>query len=361
MTEAVLAAAAFGSGGWGWWAIGGGLLALAAGDLWARRETVKFSMPFFEREPPFNLTPEPADPTAEDVRVPVPGVTNDRGEPLALAVAVTPAAGETRGVVVFCAETGGSRWFWRRYAAALPGAGFAIVSFDHRSTHDSDAEPGYVPGHWPEEREVADALAVVRRTLDDPRFAGLPVGLFGVSRGACVALAAAAREPRVAAVASDSGFVTDGVVTGFARKWASLAVPKWLEPYIPTWHIRQTMWIMRKVAERRKGVKFLALQRDLPKLRRRPVWLVNGGRDSYVTPLQLDRLSAATGAEAWVVPGAKHNAAREKAGTEYDRRLVAFFAAHPPPPAAPSRAARTTPPAPAPSERSTAEPSLAIS
>ena len=317
--------------GWGAWAAAGvaGLLILAALDVWARRAVVRFSMPVFEREPPFNLTPEPPEPGVPAVRVPVPGVTNAAGEPLSLAAAVAPAQGDARGVVVFCPETGGSRWFWKRYAAALPAAGFAVVSFEHRGTGESDADPRHAPGHWPTEAEVADVLAVTRAVLDDPRRfglpPGLPVGLFGVSRGACVALAAAAREPRSLAVAADGGFVTDDVITSFARRWAVLAVPKWAVPLIPTWHIRRSMAFLRKTADRKKGVRHLALQRDLRRLSGRPVWLVSGARDGYVAPEQTRRLARKLDVDPWLVPKAKHNQSRETAPAEYDARLTAFF------------------------------------
>ena len=318
--------------GWAVWvALGVALLAaLVILDLLARRAVVGFAMPFFEREPPFNLIPEPPEPGAHTVRVPIEGATNARGGTLSLAVSVVPAAGELRGAVIFCPETGGSRWFWRRYAAALPEKGFAVISFEHRGMFDSDTDPDHTPGHWPTESEVADALAVTRTVLDDPEEfdlpADAPIGLFGVSRGACVALAAAAREPRVAAVAADGGFVTDGVLTEFARRWAMLAVPKWFVPLIPTWHIRQSMWFLRKAADRKQSVRFLALQRDLRRLRSRPVWLVSGVRDSYVTPEQTRGLARAVGGEAWLVPKAKHNQARELATAEYDARLTSFFA-----------------------------------
>ena len=335
---------------WGWALLIGGVLILIE-EIWSRRAVVRFAMPLFEREPPFHLTPEPPEPGAEEFRVAVPGVTNDRGEPLTLDAAVIPArgpfAGRPRGAVVFCPETGGSKWFWRRYAAALPAAGFAVVAFEHRSHGASDVEPGYAPGHWPAEREVADALAVLRWALNAPRFAGLPVGLFGVSRGACVALAAAAREPRAAAVASDGGFVTDRLVTEFAFKWTTLAVPKWVIPLVPRWHVRQSMWLLRKAAERKQNRKFLALQHDLKRLRNRPVWLVGGARDGYVTPAQTERVAEMARAKTWIVPKAKHNQAREIVTEEYDRRLCAFFEAAMPPPEA-GDAAKNTGPQPKP-------------
>ncbi|QDT17040.1 alpha/beta hydrolase [Alienimonas californiensis] len=317
--------------GWVLWAIVGIVLLLIvlAFEVVSRRAVVRFALPFFEREPPFNLVPEPATTGALVTEVALDEATNARGEPLKLSVAVIPAEGPPRGVVMFCPETGGSKWYWRRYAEALPSAGFAVVSFEHRGMFESDEDPRHVPGHWPAEPEVEDALAVVRAVLDDPgRFGlppGLPLGAFGVSRGACVSLAAAAREPRIAAVAADGGFVTDSVVTEFARKWAMLAVPKWFVPLIPTWHLRQSMWMMRKSADRKKGIRHLALQRDLRALRDRPVWLVSGARDSYVTPEQARRLARAVDGTVWLVPKAKHNQSRDIAGAEYDRRLTAFF------------------------------------
>ena len=335
---------------WPWWgwALLVGCVLLLCEEIWSRRAVVRFAMPLFEREPPFHLKPEPPEPTAEEFRVTVPDVLNDRGEPLTLDAAVIPARGQVRGVVVFCPETGGSKWFWRRYAEALPAAGFAVVCFEHRSHGASDTEPGYAPGHWPAEREVADALAVLRWALDAPRFAGLPVGLFGVSRGACVALAAAAREPRAAAVASDGGFVTDRLVTEFALKWTTMAVPKWAKRFIPDWHIAQSMWLLRKSAERKQNRRFLALQRDLKKLRGRPVWLVGGARDGYVTPAQTERVAEMAGAKTWIVPKAKHNQARALMTEEYDRRLCEFFGGAMAGGATAGRAATPTSPAPRP-------------
>ncbi|MEM9702363.1 MAG: hypothetical protein AAF907_07960, partial [Planctomycetota bacterium] len=185
------------NGGWVFWLAIAALsaAALLLFDVVIRRATVKFALPFFEREPPFNLVPEPPDEAAKVYRVAVPGLKNDRDEPLHLSVAVIPADGPPKGAALFCPETGGSKWFWKRYARALPPAGVAVVSFEHRGMYDSDADPHHAPGHWPTESEVTDANAVLRRLLDAPESfdlpAGLPVATFGISRGGCVALAVA--------------------------------------------------------------------------------------------------------------------------------------------------------------------------
>ncbi len=333
----VLAQQTLGGGlcdGWTVWIVlGVGLLMVGvAVDLTIRYAVVRFSLPFFEAEPPFNLVQEPIEASAKTLRVTVPGASNDRGGPLTLAVAAVPAHGETRGIVVFCPETGGSRWFWRRYISALPPAGFAVVCFDQRGTYDSDTDPSYpanYAAHWPTEAQVEDTLAVTRAVLDDPGLFGLPTGrptaLYGISRGACAALATAAREPRVLAVAADGGFVTDSVLVRFSRRWAMLAVPKWMAALLPTWHIRQSVWYLRKAADRKKGIRHLALQHDLPQLKGRPVWLVSGSRDSYVVPEQTAEIAEAVGVEPWLVKKAKHNQSREIAGAEYDARLTAFF------------------------------------
>ena len=91
--------------------------------------------------------------------------------------------------------------------------------------------------------------------------------------------------------------------------------------------MRQSMWLLRKAADRKRGVRHLALQRDLPDLHGRPVWLVSGARDSYVEPEETREIADAVAAEAWLVPKAKHNQSRELVTAEYDERLTAFFTA----------------------------------
>ena len=328
-------AAGWGAVEWTLAAAGVAAVLVVLADLAFRVFAVRVARPFFEREPPFALTPEPPDPAAETHRVPVPGVTRADGGPLELAVAVTgPSAawrtrhGETpRGIILFCPETGGSRWHAKRYAAALPDAGVAVVSFAHRGTGDSDAAPGPAANHWPGEPEVADARAVLDWAAARPAFAGLPAGVFGVSRGGCVALAVAARDRRVKAAAADGAFLTDSIITDFATKWAAYAVPSWLARLIPRWHIAGTMRLTRWWTGRRTGRRYLALQHDLPELAGRPVWLVSGKRDSYVSPDQTRAVAGKLGVAPWIVRGAKHNEARRVAGGEYDDRLTAFFAA----------------------------------
>ena len=77
-----------------------------------------------------------------------------------------------------------------------------------------------------------------------------------------------------------------------------------------------------------RHVHYVRLEKALRRLAGRPALLISGQRDSYVLPEITESLQATLGSETtdlWIVRGARHNQAREKATPEYDQRLVAFF------------------------------------
>ena len=300
------------------------LAVLLAAEVALQVFAVWVSRPLFENSPAFNLAPAAPDPSAAPVAIPGP-------DGRTLAAAVFPPTdpdrdGPPRGVVLFCPETGGTRWFAPRYLDGVRAAGYAVVGFDFRGTGESDPEPGFASAHWLAAREVDDAVAALDWTRDRPGWAGLPVFVYGVSRGACAALAAAARRP-VDGVVTDGAFSLDRLMTGFARKWAQLFVPGWFAALIPDWHLRQSMTLTRRVSELLRGVRFHNFERDARRLRGTPALLIAGGRDGYVNPDQSRQIARRLGPSAavWVVPKAKHNEAREIAGDEYDARIVAFL------------------------------------
>lgn len=279
-------------------------------------------VPIFERRPPFNVPPVEPDPSAEPIRFP----TSDG---LELAGSIHRPEGMPRGLIVFCPEFGGSYWSARSYVEALIDDGFAVLAFDFRNQGESEDQPGYVPTHWLTEREVADVRSALRHAESLVEFAGLPVGMFGVSRGANAALAAAARSPQVRAVAVEGAFSTDAMMLYYAYRWAELYVPSWVIRLAPEWHLARTMRFARWVSQWRRGVRYCVLERWLPQLAGRPVLLVTGEKDSYVAPVIAERLRERIGPSCrplWVVPEAKHNQARLADLAGYDRRLRGFFA-----------------------------------
>lgn len=306
----------------GWLWIIAALAALALAELAVYLFALKVALPIFERRPPFNVRLAEPDGSAEPVRFP-------GGDGLELAGSIHLPEDDPRGLVIFCPEFGGSHWSAPSYVGALIDDGFAVLAFDFRGQGESEEQPGYSPAHWVTEREVEDVAAALRYAATLPEFRGLPVGLFGVSRGGNAALAAAARHPEVRAVAAEGAFSTDAMMLYFAYRWAELYVPRWVARLVPEWHLASTMRFARWVSQFRHGVRYCVLEKWLPQLAGRPAMLITGGKDSYVSPVIAERLRAAIGPSCrpvWVVPGAKHNLARPTDPEGYDARLTAFFA-----------------------------------
>lgn len=304
------------------WALGilAGVIVL---DLLLRLPFIRVVIPVFEQMPPFGVKPAEPDEEAERVEFPT---TND----LTLRGSLYRHTEEpSRGLIIFCPELGGNHWMALRYCRGLWDAGFDILAFDFRNQGDSDALSGYEPLHWLTEFEVSDAVAAIRYARERSELQTLPLGLFGVSRGGGAALAAAARCRDVRCVACDSAFSTDAMMAHYARRWARLYVPEWLLKLVPFWHIRMTLVLVRRASQLRKRCRYTVLEKWLPRLRNKAVFLVAGDADSYVAPgiaHELRRRIGSDCADVWVVPGAKHNGARRKNPDEYDNRLVEFFA-----------------------------------
>jgi putative phosphoribosyl transferase len=116
-------------------------------------------------------------------------------------LAVPPRAA---GVVVFAHGSGSGRASPRNraVAGALHAAGFGTVLVDLLD----DTEAGDRAKVFDIDLLAARLRAAVELVRDDPRLAGLPIGLFGASTGAAAALrAAAAPDVKVSAVVSRGG------------------------------------------------------------------------------------------------------------------------------------------------------------
>jgi len=305
---------------WVWWALAF-VAAFVVIELAVRFLVLSVVLPIFERRPPFNVRPVEPDLDAEYLRIP-------SADGLTLAGSLHRSGGEPRGLIVFCPEFCGSHWSAQTYAAGLIEAGFAVLAFDFRNQGESDCEPGYSPTHWLTERELDDTFAVLRYIGNRRDLRELPIGMFGVSRGGNAALLTAARNLHVLAVAADGAFSTEGMMLHYAYRWAELYVPRWLNRMIPEWHLMERMRFSRRVSGWRHGVRYALLERWLPRLQDRPVFLISGEKDSYVAPPIAERLRRSIGPTCepiWFVPGAKHNQARQIARREYDAQLCNFF------------------------------------
>ncbi len=299
-------------------AIGGIVIA----DLAVRIFYVRLILPQFDAKPPFNVTRHRVDPSAEQVSL----ITDDG---LRLRGAVHRAVDQpARGVILFFPELDGDHWSAASYCEGLLAAGFDVAAFDFRGQGDSDSPTNYVPNHWPTHYELLDAAAALQWVTDQPEWAGLPLGVFGISRGSVVGLIAAANCPEVRAYSGEGTYTIDRLLEHFSLRWAQLYLPPGVLQFLPMWHLRLTLRMARWTSQWQRKVRYAIVERSVPALRRLPVLLIAGERDTYVNPVVTKGIVDAIGgplAVLWEVPGAKHNQARDAVGSQYDTRLVEFF------------------------------------
>ena len=225
-----------------------------------------------------------------------------------------------RGVVVFAPAFEETARSWRRLGF-LPGAGYCVLAIDFRGQGESMAEPGYRPRKWATDREVRDLGAAL---TEAHRRTGTTPALIGVSRGATAAAAVAAgADATVSAVILDSPVSTRLAsierVPRFAAIYLDPRSGRMLRPFyglIVDWTIRR--------AERREGVRFVRIEEALPRISA-PLLLIRGERDDLVSGHWSALVSAARGADDWVVPKARHNCAILVAPDEYRRRTLALL------------------------------------
>lgn len=298
------------------------IVSVVIADLAVRVFYVRLILPQFETKPPFNVTRHPVDPHAEPVSV----ITRD-GVLLRGAVHRTTDS-STRGVIVFFPELDGDHWSACHYGEGLLAAGFDLVSFDFRGQGLSDAPVGYSPNHWPTHFELWDASAVLQWVSEQPEWQAVPVGIFGISRGSIIGMMTTAEFPNVRAFCGEGTYSIDRLLEHFALRWAQLYLPPFALRHLPRWHLRLTLRMARWCSEWRRRVRYAILERRLPALRKVPVLLIAGERDTYVHPTVTRSLVESIDtplASIWEVPDAKHNQARDTMGAAYDRRLVEFF------------------------------------
>ncbi len=166
-------------------------------------------------------------------------------------------------------------------------------------------------------KEVLDVQAALGAASRDSRTRSLPVGCYGVSMGAAVALQAAARFLAIRAVAADCCYADLGRAIARAQR---------LTYHIPRVPLGQAvLWW----TELRLGCRLGALSplRAVSRMASRPILLIHGGRDVSIPAGESRRLFEAAGdpKELWVVPEAEHAACFYKAREEYVQRIGRFF------------------------------------
>jgi pimeloyl-ACP methyl ester carboxylesterase len=152
--------------------------------------------------------------------------------------------------------------------------------------------------------------------------------VFGISRGGGAAILAAAKSPYVRCVITDGAFSTRTTMVPYMRKWIDLYCSRWrLQRFLPDWFFGITAHVCLWFMSRRRGCWFPSLQRVIPKIAPRPLFMIHGAHDTYIKPEMARRLFQVAGEpkDFWLVPHAKHNQAVHVAADEYSRRVTAFL------------------------------------
>ena len=298
------------------------ILAIVVAEVVANWWSIRVMLPMIDIAPPFRV--EKISPNDEGELIEFPSTHG-----LTLRGSLYRHEDQpSRGLIVFCHEYGSNHWSALSYCEGLWEAGFDILAFDFRNQGESDSMPDYEPIHWLTDYEVQDVLSALRYVDSRDDLNELPVGLFGISRGGCAALAATALSPHVDCVAADGAFIPDDVIWHHCQRWLSLYVAPWILRWIPDWHIRMTLQLARWISQHRRGCHFTSFDRLIPRLRTKNLSLIFGANDKYVISEIAQSLRRKAGHNEqcmWCVPEAKHNMCRQVALREYDSRLIEFF------------------------------------
>jgi len=293
-------------------------------SLYHRCKFLPVMVRIFQERPVFMVPRGRAEPGAEAVRFP-------SSDGLRLAGCYLKGKGRRRGVILFGVEFGGNCWSCLAYCHHLVQAGFDVFAFEPRNQGQSDHQKDYEPLQWVTDHEVRDteaALAYLKSRPDaDPR----GVGFFGISKGAGAGVLAACGDPYVRCVATDGLYATYPMLMYYSAHWVRIyttspLVRRWLPSWYHHWFARMAL----RRSQRQRHCRFPPLEEQLGQLAPRPLLMIHGGADSYVKPELAQALLQHVGgpSEFWLVPGAKHNQALNRARDDYQQRVLRFFESH---------------------------------
>lgn len=217
-----------------------------------------------------------------------------------------------RDLLIICHGYAMSRHELLDLAQALRARGHAVLLFDFRA-HGSSGGQRSTIGF----REAGDISAAIDWTETRPELDDLPIGVAGISMGGAASLLAAAREPRIAAVAADSSFAALAEsARGSLRVLCHPAAAR-LSPLI----IRFSELLTRVQIGINRPIDAIAM------IAPRPVLIIHDSEDRFIPVQNAYALhEAASEPKAlWVRPGRGHASLWLCCADEYVERLDRFF------------------------------------
>lgn len=294
-----------------WWGLGILLLLLIAGYLAIgaiAANLLTSPQRFFD---PAN-NPSVYGGTYEDIRFPA------RGDGVEIAGWYLPADGAQRAIILVhgrdASRSAAITGHFPELAAALQKAGFAVLMLDLRGHGESGA--GRFTFGLKERQDVLGAVD----WLTVQGFAPGSIGALGISLGAAATIGAAAAEPAIGAVATDSAFAD--INTLIADQWESASgVPR---PFLYSALFMARLLTGVDITEARPVA-------ELPLIANRPLMLIHCVADDYIPAANLERLQeAAPAAQIWPITGfeCKHAEGYNVNSIAYAQRVAEFFDAN---------------------------------
>ncbi len=278
----------------------------------------------FEEKPLFVIPRGIPNPDAEDVRF---RTTNG----LTLSGCYLKGIGRRRGVLLFGLEFGSDRWSSVQYCESLRQAGYDVFAYEPRNQGESDRDPTYAPLQWVTDRDLDDARSAVKYLKSRPDADSRGLGVFGISKGGCLAILLAAEDPTIRCVVTDGAYDTYLTMVPYMRRWVSIYSPrKKLQSICPNCFYGAIGMGGIHEAAKRRNVEFLWVGTGARSVTV-PVFMIHGEADTYIKPVMAKALFSRVRTpekQFWLVPKARHNQAPQVAPLEYHKRLVDFFDDH---------------------------------
>ena len=229
-------------------------------------------------------------------------------------------------IVIFSHDSGSTKESWEKYAYFFPDLGFHVLSVDFLS---ESKESVHNPlSQWPTEEDVQKLILVIHwaRHAFKP---GVKIVLFGVSKGADIALAASSREILVNGVITDGLFSMREIFRDYIRKWAPILVkPNLFGEDYPSWVVNIFSYLGFWYCQKKSKKRFVDVEKLLKK-KHAPVLMIHGEADDYIPDTHqrfLRRLSQTRKeSECLIVPKAGHNQGVVLDRDAYEKTVVGFL------------------------------------
>jgi fermentation-respiration switch protein FrsA (DUF1100 family) len=189
--------------------------------------------------------------------------------------------------------------------------GYSVLLFDYRARGESAGKRSSAGDR--EQWDVLGAMDYVQgRGISLDR-----IGMIGFSLGAGVAIILAAKEPRIPAIVSDSGFL-DSIP--FLKR-----VP-FYRVYLPAWFAIPIILVGRVFFK--ADFSKVRPVKEVGKIAPRPIFFIHGADDHVISPHETEELHRASRNPQnplWIVPGARHGRGYDLTRGEYVQKVVSFF------------------------------------